>query len=170
MLDHDLSAPWRVYSDLQKSDAGRRIDPFGFGHDEALTELSELFKPTGRGDDFPDPDRIRRWFDTLRANRATKFRGRAALDRKFTGRAASRPSPAMVDILAVEELAGMVRRETSESEWDLLHQLADGYTYGEIAGRRGVSIATLKSRVSRIRRRVRISPSGRAIEAALVAG
>jgi DNA-binding CsgD family transcriptional regulator len=163
----DIPAPWRIFQILQSSAAGRKLDPFGLGHDEALTELPGLFHPSDTGATLPDPERLRRRFDHLRANRATKFRRRAKLDRQIAKRTPSAVTEAVDEVVAVKELTELVHLETSESEWELLRLLADGFTYNEIADRHGTSVESLKSRVSRVRSRIRLSPAGLVIQKAL---
>jgi DNA-directed RNA polymerase specialized sigma24 family protein len=116
-----------------------------------------------------DPHGVQREFDCLCANRTAKYRRRAQLDRRFAGTGQVFQTQPIIEVVALRELAEMVRRATSDIDWQILRMLAEDFTYAEVADRLGMSVGKLKSRVSRARCRLRSSPAGRHIQEALAA-
>ena len=69
--------------------------------------------------------------------------------------------------VATSELVGLIRRCVPKADWQVLWMLAQGCSYGEIAACCGLTVESLKSRVCRIRGRIRESRVGRMLQAAL---
>jgi DNA-directed RNA polymerase specialized sigma24 family protein len=90
------------------------------------------------------------------------------LDRRIAEEDARNPVEKHTEAVATRELVSLIRREISESDWSILWMLAEGFTYGEVADKFGMSVAKLKSRVRRTRSRIRSSPTGRWVQEALV--
>lgn len=167
MTSPDLPAPWGVFHRLQTVASCRRISPLARGRDEALTELPDTFGAAGC--DPPDPDDIRRRFDVLCGNRAAKYRRRAQIDRRIAGGTRATLADRHTHAVAVKELADLVRRAISDADWVIFRMLSEGFTYREVADRRGMTVEALKSRISRVRSRLRDSPVGRQVQDALAA-
>ena len=166
MPSPDLPAQWGVFHRLQAIGSSRRVDSQTLGRDEALTALSDKF---GTGCDPLDPDSVQRQFDRLRVNRTAKYRRRVQLDRQIAENTQTILPAQHTQVVAIKELAELLHRETPEADWQILRMLADGFTYREIADQQGLSITNLKSRVFRVRCRLRSSPTGRQVQGALAA-
>jgi DNA-binding NarL/FixJ family response regulator len=146
---------WEVYLRLQALAASPSSGPIPSGRDEALSALLDDFV-VGR---LPaEPEGIVRRFGTLAANRVSKHRRRAQLDRTIAERtpAASRSRDHTLNV-ATEEIVAMVRDRVADVEWQTLRMLSEGYTCREVASNCGTSIETVKSRACRTRARVRAS-------------
>jgi DNA-directed RNA polymerase specialized sigma24 family protein len=159
-----ISASWHIYHQLHSFGHSQKINPRTLGREDALTTL------LGRFGAIPtplDPGAVQRQFDYLCVNRATKYRHRMRLDRRIAEVDAHNPVEKHTEAVATRELVSLIRREMSESDWSILWMLAEGFTYGEVADKFGMSVARLKSRVSRTRSRIRSSPTGRWVQEAL---
>ena len=173
-----LPFPWNDYLQFQSDGDSRTASPASFGQDDALAALVEDFAPGGRPLDSVS---LRNQFENLCCNRAAKYRRRIRLTERFAERQRSIRRESVRCLLggrgplpedhaaavATSELVGLVRRCVPEADWQVLWMLAEGYSYGEIAARYGVTAESLKSRTCRLRSRIRNSTVGRRVQAAL---
>ena len=173
-----LPFPWNEFLHFQPKGDRRSVSPDSLGQEEAL---SALVDDIGAGRGPSDPDQIRRQFDNLRSNRTAKHRRRFRLDRRMAedilGSRIEGTRQVRVDrgpfandhseAVATRELVGLVRKSVPATDWRILWMLAEGYSYSETAARCEMTIEALKCRASRARGRIRNSPVGSAILAAI---
>jgi len=76
-------------------------------------------------------------------------------------------SPGVFEEIARNELVLLVRTAIPEEDFHLLWEIAVGVSYSDAARTRGISIASVKARIFRIRAQVRLSAVGEALRAAL---
>ena len=141
-----IPAPWSLYHQLHALGHSQKINSRTLGRDDALTALLGRFGATPTP---LDPGAVQRQFDYLCVNRATKYRHRMRLDRRYPEGDTHNPVEKHTEAVATKELVGLIRRELSESDWSILWMLAEGFTYGELADKFGMSVEKLKSRVRR---------------------
>lgn len=143
---------WMAFSRLQHVINSLPIDATVWGRDEAATDLvDELVS------DELSPVEVNRRFRGIALNRARKHRNRAQRYGDYVAR--HRDDAYNEDEQAMEatahELFQLVRRAVSIEEWNVLWRLAEGSSYEELAGVRGMSAVSLRTSVSRLRERVR---------------
>jgi hypothetical protein len=173
-----LSFPWNDFLQFQTACEGRTTCPASLGREEALTIFVGELDPDGGKHDSRS---LRTQFDNLCCNRAAKYRHRIQLSKQFADLRRAQRSEVERSLLsgrgllpenhtgmvAIRELLSLARQCVSKGDWKILWMLAEGYSYGEIAGCYGLTIGNLKSRLSRIRSRIRKSPVGRLLHTAL---
>lgn len=178
MPAHALPFPWNDYHHFQSAGDDWATSPASFGHDDALAAIVDDLGSGGRP---PDSVSLGNQFENLCCNRAAKHRHRLRLVEQFTERlrlkqresvrtrsAGRGPLPEdHVARVATAELVDLIRRCVSEPDWRVLWMLAEGYSYGEIAARYGVTVENLKSRTCRLRSRIRNSAIGRMVHASM---
>lgn len=157
MLVAEPTPGWMAFSRLQRFLNSLPIDATVWGRDEAATDLVDDLV----SDDL-SPTEVNRRFRGIALNRAGKHRNRAQL---YAGFAARRRGDAYhEDKQATEatahQLSQLVRRAVSVEEWNVLWRLAEGWSYEELAGVGGTSVVSLRTRVKRIRERVRQTVGG----------
>lgn len=123
------------------------------GDDESLTDVLEKIASSisSNSAQAPAPPSV-----NLCDNRAAKYRHRLRIERTH----ANELSPTTFDTNIIDELAMKhtimrLRREVEPMDWQLLQALAEGESFSSISKERGASVEGLKSRVSRLRRRLR---------------
>lgn len=170
--------PWNDFLQFQSADDGRTTSPVSLGREEALAALINDFD-ADRG--VRDSESLRSKFNNLCCNRAAKYRRRIQLDERLAEflrvmrreevrslRSGRGPlSEDHAGMVATRELLSLIRQCVPEADWQVLWMLAEGYSYGEIAARCGLTVENLKSRACRIRGRIRESRVGRMLQAAL---
>lgn len=163
---HVMPFPWADYLPTQQAASySHQINPESLGREEALAAVLDDFG----GDRRPfDSAALQRRFGNLCANRRGKHLQRKKLDKKLAGdRIRETPTADHTESVAVKELIGMLQDAVSAADWQILWKLAEGYSCGEVAAQRGISLANLKSRASRSRSRIRNSDAGKAVKFAL---
>jgi DNA-directed RNA polymerase specialized sigma24 family protein len=168
-----LPHPWAVFATLQSSYEPDSVDE-SLAREEALNSILEEIAVNP---DLPEVD-IRKRFYNLRRNRVAKYwshrrahsnwielgdpstrRGGRYRDESGTMRGVVEFSD-VSDEIAFRQLALMVKDHLPRADWKVLSDLARGVPYSRAAAARGISVGTLKTRVSRIRQRVRSSEVG----------
>jgi hypothetical protein len=145
-LDPPLPAHWQFYAERARQTHHGRVDDFGYGREELLSETLTVIQSA-----IPFTDDCRQRLDRIPRNRAKKHR---RLRLYLLGR----PSPASAQEASAVDLADSVdevRGMLSPSEWKVECRLAAGQTYAEIALDCGISPDTLKVRAGRWRARIR---------------
>jgi DNA-directed RNA polymerase specialized sigma24 family protein len=145
---------WGDYLPLQKQVASTmRENTRSRGADEALTDVLEKIASSisAAPDQALTPPSA-----NLCDNRSAKYRHRLRIERMH----ARELSPTTFDTRLVDELAmrhtiTCLRRAVEPMDWQLLEALAEGESFSSISKARGASVEGLKSRVSRLRRRLR---------------
>lgn len=111
---------------------------------------------------------LKRYYSRCR-NRLSKYNNRRALDRhrvrgthrrggtEFGSVLLTRPERNAFDQIACDQFTNMVRAVLPEGEFRLLLEIGDGDSYADLANDRNVSLSTLKSKVFRVRKKVRNS-------------
>ena len=136
---------WDNYAHIQHKADSPTLSPQTWAIDETLDAILDEIE---RGQ-APSRQQI----DNLITNRSAKHRHRRVLlDRH------GEIFPAFVSNhrrLEARYYLKQCYQHCSEREWDMLLAIDKGYTYGEIAGREGVPEATIKTRVRRLRLRLK---------------
>ena len=143
--DASFPAQWQFYEERAWQTHHGRVDDFGYGREELLSEILAVIES---GSPFTD-DCCQR-LDRLPWNRAKKYRRLRLFLR--------RPSPAdtqKTSVVEVADSANQVRGMLSPGEWEVERRLAAGQTYAQVALDRGISPDTLKVRVGRWRAQIR---------------
>jgi hypothetical protein len=152
MLVAEPTPGWMAFSRLQHFLNSLSIDATIWGRDEAGTDLV-----TDLANDDLSPAEVNRRFRGIALNRARKHRNRAQLygDHAARCRGEAYHEDNQATDAAARELLQLVRRAVSIEEWNVLWRLAEGSSYEELAGVAGTSEVSLRTRVSRVRERVR---------------
>jgi hypothetical protein len=161
-----LPAFWAAIAQLQVlvSKARRAAPSSGEAFDEALTCLLD-----DSGGEHQPAKEVQRRFRSLSRNRAQKHRARRHLLVKKPHVFALSPSPNPALQAERNELVVMTRDMVSADEWELLQEVAHDRSFSELAEHHRLSVPALKSRIFRIRERIRISSVGSKILRALTA-
>ena len=141
-----LSPHWRFYSDRSEQTHQGRVDDFGYGREELLSETLALIEAG-----VPFTDNLRRRLDRIPRNRSKKYRRlRIRIFQNSSG--ATRPEVAAVEL--AEEVQ-QIRAAMAPDEWKTECRLAAGEGFAEVARDLGVTSGALKVQTSRRRRRIR---------------
>jgi hypothetical protein len=152
----DLDEAWQYYAKLQEDiSKTTKLGPRA----SALEEKLNVFLSDIENNNLPtDPISRDKKFINLEINRQKKYRHRENLlsiwateflGQEFEDNTISR-------IILGEEMAE-VKGLTSCEEWRILWALANDHSYDEIAEKEEISLAAIKTRVSRSRKRLRES-------------
>jgi len=156
-----LSFPWNTLQRLQAASNSVVVNARSMGREEALTVIvGEL----AAGKVPPDEEAMERRFRTLSANRAVKYQTRKQIEAEAAD--LNRIEPVLHDLsdeLAVQELTSLASSQLTLEDWQLLQDIGNGEPYIELALESRKSVGTLKSKVSRLRSRIRNSTVGRTI-------
>ena len=161
----DESDPaWDLFAALQREADPQSIDR-SLARDEALDEiLNEVVTNPA-----PDTHHLRKRYNSLCRNRLSKQKHRRELDR-LRSRATHRrggsdfgsvlltaPDPDAFNEVAYQRLTDLLRTVLLEEELALLLEIANGNSYADMAHNRNMTVPSLKSRVFRVRKKVRNS-------------
>ena len=149
----DLPLQWRLFCRHHPYADGAVVNDHVFGTDEQLDVILCLIA----SGEVPQEAPVRR----LSRNRSRKYGDRRTLLIKYLPATSCSINPTSHELIEHKEQVEWVRAITSAREFAALWMLANDYTYKEIAGRLGVSVGTLKSRVARCRQRLRRHPECR---------
>lgn len=152
MLVAEPTPGWMAFARLQHFVNSLPIDTTFWGRDEAATDLVDDLA----SDDLL-PAEVNRRFRGIALNRVRKHRTRAQLYRDHAARRRGDPyhEDQQATNAAARELLQFVRGAVSIEEWDVLWRLAEGSSYEELASVAGMSGTSLRTRVSRVRERIR---------------
>jgi hypothetical protein len=142
------SLGWEAIERLQHFIDSRKVTPVAFGSDEALSAVLDYFPK----DSVPSAEHIERRFRCLRRNRVRKQRNRVRL--LFAAALHNHDGSSSNRIDDADELCD-ARRRMTPAEWALFQRIAAGETLGEIAQDSGLSFGQLRTRLCRLRSRVR---------------
>ncbi len=161
MIGQTFSPAWNAFATHQTELlAAHKITPRTLGDEEALVEILD---DLGRGA-LSDAESVHRRFGFLEANRATKYRRRAGIEgERVDGNDAPASAPDPTETIALRQLAVRALAGVCPRDGQALWALADGASYREVAARYGLTETNLKARISRIRARLRRSPTGAGI-------
>jgi DNA-binding NarL/FixJ family response regulator len=157
---------WNAFGELQAVVDGAIVTARAHGREEAL---SQLLDDHAHGVGSADAETMQRRFASLAANRAKKYRRRAAAAGQIAAHMRSRHSTDAWEPVDVQQLVDLVARELTDDELALAGCLGREFSYNEIAGEVGKPIGTVKAEISRMRRRIRGTPLGRYILTVLAA-
>lgn len=148
MTDLDaLPAHWRQYAKEQSLADSESLDCDAFGRDELLDHMLDAIA-----------DGVTLSSEQIRCLKRNRTRKRwnhhcALVDLHSVSTGATAP-PADEPVVIADRIA-WVKRKTNGGDWELLELLAEGNSYATVADRVGVTVASLRSRVSRARIRIR---------------
>jgi DNA-binding NarL/FixJ family response regulator len=138
---------WQFYQAKQ----AEALTCVGDGVEEALNYLVHLFADG----EIPDnAGRLEQLVDNHLAGERQKTRRRQNLLEKF-GATLSDDSPPSPVVACWSECLRAIRSVLKPAQWQLLTDLADGNSYGEISTARTISVSATKSAVCRIRKQLR---------------
>jgi DNA-binding NarL/FixJ family response regulator len=159
--------PWDAFGQMQAAADSVILTSRNHARDEAL---GQILDDHARGVGPADADALQRRFQSLAANRAKKYRRRAAVARHVAARLSS--LNAVTDIweaVELQELVDFTMRELVGDELVLADCLRRELSYDEIATEVGKPIGTVKAQVSRMRSRIRGTKVGQYILTVLAA-
>lgn len=115
--------------------------------------LDALIDDIASGRPFPDTEAVERRCATLVANRANKYRNRSKIIKRYA-HITDTPTSSNYDELLDREFLERVQTELSPQELRAVRGLSDGFTYQELAQQMKTTPGSLKTRVSRLRKRM----------------
>jgi hypothetical protein len=155
---------WQLFAALQREPDPQSIDR-SLGREEALdVVLDEVVKGPAT-----DTNSVRKRFYSLCRNRLSKQNHRRAVDRRRfrssyrSGGSDSgtvlltAPARNVLNQIAYDQLISLIRTVLPEDEFGLLLDLAEGYSYADLALDRGTTVSSLKSKAFRVREKIRKS-------------
>jgi DNA-directed RNA polymerase specialized sigma24 family protein len=153
MDEKSSSSHWDDYLTLQQRLDCQRVDHRAWATEEQLNE----FLDAAAGNQLPQsPESRSKWLDNLATNRRKKHRRRLTLLRDDIAFVYGGPQPDdPFDLAARNDCVSQMRSQTTTDEWRILWARACGDSYEEIALREQLSVAALKSKISRCRKRLR---------------
>jgi hypothetical protein len=160
----DDAPAWKLFATLQTETDPRSIDR-SLAREEALDAvLGEI-----ASDPSKDKGLLRKRFSSLCRNRLSKRRNRRTLDRRrfrsthrrcgadFGSILLMAPGRSVFDELSYSELINLVRTVLRKDELALLLEIADTVGYKDVAHDHAMTVSGLKSKIFRIREKVRSS-------------
>jgi len=161
------SFPWDAFGRLQAAVNSPVISAWTNARDEALTELLEDLAAGVVPDNAAALERRHR---ALTANRAKKYRHRAALEERVAHHTERQQHADQSTLAGLRELAALASWGLPPEDVQLLRAvLGHGMPYREVASRLAKPVGTVKARVSRLRRQIRDGRVGDTIRQALAA-
>lgn len=172
MVAIDLA--WQVIAALQLEADSPTID-----RSRAREEAFDVVLAETLADPTPNPDKADKRFRSLCRNRQSKHEHRRELEQNlyrpgyrrggsdFGHAILTVPARTVLDELICDQLTLVVRAELSKEEFEMLMEIADGASYDEMAQSRGLTTASLKSRILRARNKVRKGPNAAMLRCAL---
>jgi hypothetical protein len=141
-----LPVPWALFAALQRHADSAILNSLAWGVDEALdTLLYEI----DNGTTCSDSKEAQRRFKNLCSNRAAKYRRRQQiLYEEYHPLVDDMSGP--YQTAARAEVLALISAHVTADERCLLRAWAKGYTYQELAAYTGLTISSLKSKISRL--------------------
>lgn len=162
-MDENNSA-WQFFAALQREADPKSVDR-SFARDEALDAvLDEVVTDSSLNSDL-----ISNRFRSLCRNRLSKHIHRRVIDsgrfrstqrrggRDFCSTLLMSSTPSAFDQVAYFQLKDLLRTVLPEEDFNLLLEIADGYSYSDMAQARHKTVSSLKAKVFRVREKVRNS-------------
>jgi len=145
-----VPAFWTIFTRLHPLGDSRRVTPSSWAQEEALFEI---LTDHGRGRLQEDPKAIRKRFDSLCTNRASKYRRRGQLEKAFRANSTliTPPNSNPAQQAVLRELAAQAEGKLSPDERRIFILLAQGYSIESVARKLGLLPSTLRSRIHRVR-------------------
>lgn len=154
-MNDDVPDLWAEYASLQKrADRVTKLSHRAWAIEDQLNEFLDALEKSS----LPVDEEARaKQQKNLLINRQNKHRHRLKLlQAQAATTPASSPPEQVTDPLIVAELIVRVRTLTTTQEWRILVLLAHAHDYAAIAQKEGISVAALKTRVTRCRQRLRL--------------
>jgi len=144
---------WEEYGILQRKASRAKIDSFTW----ALEEELNYFLDSVPGRLPADPQVRSKFLHNLTLNRTKKYSRRTKLLEQHQHTLAPERSPEheALQNLSLVETTMRLRAAATPVEWRILYSLAQGDDYQTVAGREGISVTSLKSKVCRCRQRLK---------------
>jgi DNA-binding NarL/FixJ family response regulator len=143
-----LDSHWEVFADLQSQANFPVLNRRAWAVDEALDALL-----TDISNGKTDPERMRRRFGTLVANRCKKYRRRSQLSYNL---ADVHNGVDILEIVSEKKRLEAARDCLAARDWGVLTMIAGGASYKDISKRTGLTLANVKARISRARQQLRL--------------
>ena len=146
-------ALWREYEALQRKANRPKLDSYAWAIED---QLNHFLESIAAGSLSSEPESRTTQLHTLLCNRTKKHSHRARLLEQYpmSVPTSSRSLNPLEEVILRESLA-RVRREVSGQNWRILSSLANGKSYAEAAKGEQMSLSAFKSRISRLRIRLR---------------
>jgi DNA-binding NarL/FixJ family response regulator len=145
------SHPWDDYVSLQRQADRRKLDAKAWAAEE---QAEEFLDGLAANKLHTDPNLRKTWLDNLGTNRAKKHRRRVSILRRLVYFRPGFELSKVHESIAKKETLARVQKKATPDEWAVLFALASGGTYQDLADTRGCSEQTMKTRVSRCRKRL----------------
>jgi hypothetical protein len=142
--------PWSLYESIQsQTERFTRIADVAWGLERGLN----FFLAILNANKVPDTEaEFQRRIETVVASGAWNERNRARLRRKYLyPELKFGMEPGLIALNQVDA----IRNELSPSDWGLLTAVAAGVPYDELAASAGLSVGTIRTRICRLRSRLR---------------
>ncbi len=147
-----LPYPWSIYLELQ----GRGAALYRVGDEESGVSngLSHILTAIECGEVPLDPEELAQNLMTVIATGGWTTRNQARLRLKFASSLGNENAPdPQLSMIALQRLR-QVQGQLPEQDWQILRFVGEGFTYDEIAALSGLTIASLRTRVSRLRKQL----------------
>jgi len=147
------AALWREYEALQRKANRPRLDSYAWAIEDQLNHFLESIAAESFA---PEPEIRTTQLHTLLCNRTKKHSHRTRLLEKYpTSVLIASRSLNPLDELIIGETLAHVGGKSSEQDWRILLTLANGKDYAAVAATENMSTSALKSKVCRLRRRLK---------------
>jgi DNA-directed RNA polymerase specialized sigma24 family protein len=143
---------WGDYARLQAQADRRKLDPKAWAAEE---QANQFIDAIANNDLKSNPEARQAWLENLATNRAKKHRRRAALLRLHQHCWPVAELSVAHDAAVANETVEKIKANTTTEEWWALVALSLGEAYKSLAMVQQCSESTLKTRISRCRKRLR---------------
>jgi DNA-binding NarL/FixJ family response regulator len=149
MSQSDVHYPWNIYANLQQlSSAHDRLSDTSWGIERALNTILEL---ADRGEISADPGVLTEQVENAINSGSWNERDRVRIRGRHFESLTEHVVPSAEAVVLLGELGG----DLADEEWAIITAIADGVTYEELSREMGVSVRSLRTRVCRLRSRMR---------------
>ena len=150
-MEEQPTYPWSLYAELQSGDLQvTHLTDATWGNEAGMNHFLSVLESGSTPADVSD---FRRSLQTAMATGAWNERNRARLRRKYLQVSESENRREERQILARLRLQE-VQAVLKPVDWEVLLDVANGFSYDELAASRGISSGGIRTRVSRLRSRL----------------
>jgi DNA-binding NarL/FixJ family response regulator len=151
-MGSSLQYPWSVYAALQLKVAKfHRSNDAAWGADDGLAHILTAIET---GTVPTNPSDLNRDLKTAMATGAWNNRNRARIRLKYPKDLGDKDSLDPQLALIARERLQQLQGQLTETDWLILHSIAEGLSYAEISASTALTIASLRTRISRLRLRI----------------
>lgn len=149
MSQSDVHYPWTIYASLQQlSRAHDRLSDTSWGIERALNTVVEL---ANRGEIPADPGVLTEQVKNAINSGSWNERDRVRIRGQHFESLTEYISPIAEAVVLLGDVGGDLDNE----EWAVMRAIANGVTYEDLSKEMGVSVRSLRTRVCRLRSRMR---------------